>query len=119
LHPDQQKDYRRPKRPVTVDLSDSEGDEEEDEEEGEDVAVVSKPRRQKSDSDDVDSGDSGGEGDSDEGQSVAISWWQRRWPRELLKEKESSWHVAGHCRSRTQMYHTLMHYKARLFLKIR
>jgi hypothetical protein len=48
-----------------------------------------------------------------------IPWWKKKWSKELLKEKESRWSVADHCRCRTQMYHTLLHYKARLYLKIR
>ena len=32
-------------------------------------------------------------------------------------ELTPSYHIS-HCRARTQMYHTLLHYKARLFLKI-
>jgi hypothetical protein len=51
-------------------------------------------------------------------ESNNIPWWKNKWPKELLKEKESQWSVADHCRCRTQMYHTLLHYKARLFLKI-
>ena len=33
--------------------------------------------------------------------------------------RESRWYLAGHCTFRTQMYHTLLHYKFRLLLKIR
>ena len=52
-------------------------------------------------------------------EEAGTPWWQARWPRRLLKEKEASFFLAAHCKSRSQMDHTLLHYKARLFLKIR
>ena len=51
--------------------------------------------------------------------SMKDKWWLKKWPRELNKEKESTWELGGHCRFRTQMYHTLLHYKFRLVLKVR
>ena len=57
--------------------------------------------------------------DLDEEESRVIPWWKRRWSRSLLAEKESTWYLASHCRCRTQLYHTLLHYKLRLFLKIK
>ena len=45
--------------------------------------------------------------------------WQTRWPLQLVAEKESSWELSSHCKHRTQLYHTLLHYKFRLMLKIR
>jgi len=57
--------------------------------------------------------------DDDEIMPKACQWWQRRWPGELTKGKESKWVLSGHCRGRTQLYHTLLHYKLRLLLKVR
>jgi len=48
-----------------------------------------------------------------------VPWWRRRWPQSLVRETESSWELAAHCRGRTQLYHTLLHYKFRLLLKIK
>lgn len=48
-----------------------------------------------------------------------IQWWERKLPRSLHREEETTWHLALHCKYRTQLYHTLLHYKFRLLLKIR
>eukprot|EP01036_Dinobryon_divergens_P029692 gene29692-38821_t len=53
------------------------------------------------------------------GEDEATPWWKKRWPQRLVSEEESTWELAAHCRSRTQLYHTLLHYKFRLMLKIR
>ena len=93
---------------IIVQLSDSEDEENEaaenEDEEGE-------------------SNDDEDEEEDEEGGDPSLSrrilpWWQRRWPRAMLREKESRWRLADHCRSRTQLYHTLLHYKFRLFLKV-
>ena len=82
--------------------SNNDDDEEEDEnEEGED---------EEDDDDD--------EGDDPDAPRRMLPWWQRKWPQAMLREKESKWRLADHCRSRTQLYHTLLHYKFRLFLKV-
>mmetsp|Transcript_15052 Transcript_15052/g.15797 ORF Transcript_15052/g.15797 Transcript_15052/m.15797 type:complete len:165 (+) Transcript_15052:337-831(+) len=46
-------------------------------------------------------------------------WWKKSWPIELTREKESRWSVTSHCMRRTQLYHTLLHYKLRLLLKVK
>lgn len=48
-----------------------------------------------------------------------LPFWKRRWPKKLMQEKESVWNVTNHCKRRTQLYHTLLHYKLRLLLKAR
>ena len=65
--------------------------------------------------------ESSSDGDSDSTQSnaAAIPWWQRKWGQDLDDEPESIWVVNSHCKRRTQLYHSLMHYKFRLLLKIR
>ena len=84
--------------------NDNDGDEEEnDEEEGEG---------------DGDADDDDNEGEDPNLTRSMLPWWQRKWPRAMLREKESRWRLADHCRSRTQLYHTLLHYKFRLFLKV-
>ena len=51
--------------------------------------------------------------------TCAKPWWLQALPAGLTKGRESRWYLAGHCTFRTQMYHTLLHYKFRLLLKIR
>ena len=51
--------------------------------------------------------------------TCATPWWLQALPAGLTKGRESRWYLAGHCTFRTQMYHTLLHYKFRLLLKIR
>ncbi len=46
-------------------------------------------------------------------------WWARKWPGQLTSGRESRWTLSGHCKHRTQLYHSLLHYKFRLLLKIR
>ena len=48
-----------------------------------------------------------------------LPWWQRKWGKDLAAEAETEWVVNSHCKRRTQMYHSLLHYKLRLLLKIR
>lgn len=43
----------------------------------------------------------------------------KHWPRALTKQKESRHDMGLQCRNRTRLYHTLLHYKFRLLLKIR
>ena len=132
---------------IIVQLSDSE-DEENEEEEGEEEAERrgeeggrGRERRERgvsghragnnndNDGDEEENDEEEGEGDGDaddddnEGEDPNLTrsmlpWWQRKWPRAMLREKESRWRLADHCRSRTQLYHTLLHYKFRLFLKV-
>ena len=124
---------------IIVQLSDSEEDEEEEEEEGEEEAVRrgeeegrGRERREgghragndeEEDNEEEDEEEEGEGGDEDGEGAPGLSrhilpWWQRKWPRAMLREKESRWRLADHCRSRTQLYHTLLHYKFRLFLKV-
>ena len=51
--------------------------------------------------------------------SKVCQWWKKKWPGELTRGRESRWILTGHCCQRTQLYHTLLHYKLRLFLKVR
>jgi hypothetical protein len=58
----------------------------------------------------------------DENEKERMKVWQKvlhQYPRELTRGKESSWPAGSHCRIRTQTYHTLLHYKIRLLLKVR
>lgn len=55
----------------------------------------------------------------DQGDHASTPWWQRKWGKDLSNEPETKWVVNSHCKRRTQMYHTLLHYKFRLILKIR
>mmetsp|Transcript_6062 Transcript_6062/g.9882 ORF Transcript_6062/g.9882 Transcript_6062/m.9882 type:complete len:1024 (-) Transcript_6062:2034-5105(-) len=50
---------------------------------------------------------------------AALPWWQRKWGRDLDSDPETKWVVNAGCKRRTQLYHTLLHYKFRLILKIR
>lgn len=52
-------------------------------------------------------------------QELEVPWWKRRWGKELTADPETKWLVTSHCKRRTQMYHSLLHYKLRLLLKIR
>lgn len=47
------------------------------------------------------------------------AWWKQKFPRELTKEPESAFFLSTHCKNRTRLYHTLLHYKFRLLLTIR
>lgn len=47
------------------------------------------------------------------------AWWKQKFPRELTKEPESAFFLSTHCKNRTRLYHTLLHYKFRLLLSIR
>lgn len=69
--------------------------------------------------DEGDSDDGRGGARSNSGAAQACLWWKRKWPGELTSGKESRWMLSGHCCNRTQLYHTLLHYKLRLFLKVR
>jgi hypothetical protein len=60
------------------------------------------------------------EEEEEEGErSQPTQWWLRKWPRQLVRERETTWELSSHCRSRTQLYHTLLHYKFRLLLQIK
>lgn len=50
---------------------------------------------------------------------LSLPWWQRKWGKDLRDDPQSTWVVNSHCRRRTQIYHTLLHYKFRLMIKIR
>jgi len=65
--------------------------------------------------------DSDGDSDSDEGLRLnpLTNWWARKWPGQVTAGRESRWTLSGHCKHRTQLYHSLLHYKFRLLLKIR
>jgi hypothetical protein len=47
------------------------------------------------------------------------SWWKQKFPREFTREKESIYFLSFHCKNRTRLYHTLLHYKFRLLMNIR
>ena len=47
------------------------------------------------------------------------SWWKQKFPREFTSEKESIYFLSFHCKNRTRLYHTLLHYKFRLLMNIR
>lgn len=47
------------------------------------------------------------------------AWWKQKFPRELTKEPETAFFLSYHCKNRTRLYHTLLHYKFRLLLTIR
>jgi hypothetical protein len=47
------------------------------------------------------------------------SWWKQKFPREFTRERESVYYLSIHCKNRTRMYHTLLHYKFRLLMTIR
>jgi hypothetical protein len=81
---------------------DDNGDEEEEDEENDDIG-------------DEESGDK----DRSKVLPKACVWWKSKWPGALTSGKESRWMLSGHCCNRTQLYHTLLHYKLRLFLKVR
>ena len=59
------------------------------------------------------------EEDEEETAPQVLQWWQRKWPPQLMEGKESKWFLSGHCKGRTQLYHTLLHYKFRLLMKIK
>lgn len=86
-------------------LSDDEGEEEDEDEDDED--------------DDEDEDESGKDRFQDRKAAHACKWWKKKWPGDLTRGKESRWFLSGHCCNRTQLYHTLLHYKLRLILKIR
>eukprot|EP01039_Chlorochromonas_danica_P009958 gene9958-11008_t len=47
-------------------------------------------------------------------------WWLRKLPQRLnYGETEVKFNLAAHCKNRSQLYHTLLHYKFRLLLKVR
>eukprot|EP01032_Pedospumella_encystans_P014566 gene14566-16721_t len=54
-----------------------------------------------------------------EEQELTRAWWKQKFPKELTREKESVFYLSAHCKSRTRLYHTLLHYKFRLLLNIR
>jgi hypothetical protein len=73
-------------------------------------------------------GDSSSAGDEDDDEEedeedrethARTAWWARKWPGKLTAGKESRWLLSGHCKHRTQLYHSMLHYKMRLLLKIR
>jgi hypothetical protein len=47
------------------------------------------------------------------------AWWKQKFPREFTQDAEDIFYLSRHCRSRTRLYHTLLHYKFRLLLIIR
>ena len=64
--------------------------------EGEKVGI-SRGRDSSSGSRDQESTGSSNDEDEDEDEDeeiIVTSWWQRKWPQSLLKEKESSWYMA-------------------------
>eukprot|EP01032_Pedospumella_encystans_P009875 gene9875-11589_t len=54
-----------------------------------------------------------------EEQELTRAWWKQKFPKDLTREKESVFYLSAHCKSRTRLYHTLLHYKFRLLLNIR
>lgn len=46
-------------------------------------------------------------------------WWMGRWPTQYLKGEATQWYLNTHCKLRCLQYHTLLHYKLRLLLKVR
>ncbi len=56
---------------------------------------------------------------TDQSPHAKQQWWEKYLPRKFATHKESQWWVAAHCKNRTQLYHTLLHYKFRLALKVR
>lgn len=103
-HIDERSSPRTPSRPNQVySLLDDENSDEEDDNDGD--------------------GDGDEEDDEEEDKESSYAVWYKNaarvWPSELMNGKESSWESAGHCRNRTQTYHTLLNYKLRLLLKVR
>ena len=109
-----------------VHLSDSE----EDGEDGEDGGWEESRGRRRGDEEERDEEEDEEEGDDDEEEEEdeedddgrgprQLPWWQQKWPKAMLRDPETRWQMADHCRSRTQLYHTLLHYKLRLFLKVK
>eukprot|EP01033_Poteriospumella_lacustris_P002989 gene2987-2189_t len=56
---------------------------------------------------------------SDQPSTATAKWWNKALPRALNQESETRWELSIHCKNRTNLYHTLLHYKFRLMLKIR
>ena len=47
------------------------------------------------------------------------AWWKQKFPREFTAEKENVFMLSSHCKNRTRLYHTLLHYKFRLLMNVR
>ena len=120
------------------DESEEESEEEEGEEEGKKKKDVKDKRQRKIIIDSDSEGEVGADGnfdymggeeevsddeddseDEDENSRKATEWWLRKWPGDLTKGDESRWHLSGYCKAKTQLYHTLIHYKLRLLLHVR
>eukprot|EP01033_Poteriospumella_lacustris_P013536 gene13537-9688_t len=56
---------------------------------------------------------------SDQPSTATAKWWNKALPRALNQESETRWELSIHCKNRTNLYHTLLHYKFRLMLKKR
>ena len=52
-------------------------------------------------------------------ENIIKNWWKQRFPKQFIQEKERMFHLSIHCKNRTRLYHTLLHYKFRLLLTIR
>ena len=52
-------------------------------------------------------------------ENIIKNWWKQRFPKQFIQEKERMFNLSIHCKNRTRLYHTLLHYKFRLLLTIR
>lgn len=74
-----------------------------------------------SDSENGSDEESSNEGNDDvrDSPQQAKQWWEAKWSQALSADPDSTWNLATHCKNRTHLYHTLLHYKFRLMLKVR
>jgi hypothetical protein len=64
-------------------------------------------------------GTTDGNNNEEKDSTTGTRWWLRQLPQQMLRGKESKWFMGSHCTARTQLYHTLLHYKFRLLYKVR
>ena len=86
---------RRIENSADVRSYESESDGEEDG--GGEKVDISRGRDSRSGSRGQESNGSSNDEDEDEDEDeeiIGTSWWQRKWPQSLLKQKESSWYMA-------------------------
>jgi hypothetical protein len=83
------------------------------------AAAEDSERQQREDEDRAAAEEAAAEAAEQEALYRVQAWWKQKFPREFTQDAEDIFYLSRHCRSRTRLYHTLLHYKFRLLLIIR